>query len=278
MKNLCKLCDLFGGGETWYFKPENYARNIYKLRTPGHKAGSGKDPETVAGELMMGALQVKFSNPEKFPELREEVNKKLLEVNICQVVTLEECNYIIENLAHPLALVSCICRRLLRAREETDWDSYSCLAIGVGVYKWERWPERYKGGVLFVSPQEAKEWIANWDKKGMVHLVMTFGSPYIGGICNCDYDCLALRMRQFYDFEYVLKGHYVAKIDFEKCKGCGTCATRCQFGAIRKIVTRNKFVIDMTKCYGCAVCVTGCKNDAISLIKRESSPSLKNLW
>jgi hypothetical protein len=44
----------------------------------------------------------------------------------------------------------------------------------------ERWL-RY-GGAISYDPDEAKEWLVKWNKKGMVHILMTWGSH--GGICN----------------------------------------------------------------------------------------------
>ena len=39
------------------------------------------------------------------------------------------------------------------------------MGMGVGMLKWERWPERYKGGVKFVNIEEAKEWNHEMDRR-----------------------------------------------------------------------------------------------------------------
>jgi len=164
--------------------------------------------------------------------------------------------------------------------EDGEQRPRSCLGLGVGMFRWEEWPERYKGGVEFLSTEEAKEHIEHWHKRGMVITIMTFGTPYIGGICLCDYpDCLAIRMRLDYGIKpFLLKGHQVAKVNYEECTGCGTCVQRCQFGAIKMEVTTKKSNIDMTRCFGCGVCTYACPQDAISLIDREKLPGLKEEW
>jgi len=150
--------------------------------------------------------------------------------------------------------------------------------MGVGMLKWERWPERYKGGVKFVNVDEAKEWTREMDKRGFVHILMLFGAPYIGGFCQCDYpDCGAIRLAVDFGFG-TLKSHYVAMVDYDKCNGCGICAQRCQWGALKFEVTSEKANIDLFKCYGCGLCETSCPRGAIELVERKSLPALAEVW
>jgi len=172
----------------------------------------------------------------------------------------------------------CICRKRTRGWEE-DENTFSCLGIGTGMLKWERWPERYKGGVKFLSVDETKEWLKYWDDKGMVHMIMNYGGQ-TGGICNCDYpDCLIIRYRLDYNMnQCLIRSHYVPVVDFELCTGCGTCVQRCQFGAIKFEITMDRPNIDLYRCFGCGVCETGCPTSAISLEDKENFPAIKNLW
>ncbi len=131
-----------------------------------------------------------------------------------------------------------------------------------------------------MSVEEAKEYITEWDKKGMVHMVMSEGQGFIGGICNCDYpDCLQIRHRLDYGLNYTLtKAHYVAKVNYETCNGCGVCVQRCQFGALKLEVTTQKASIDQFRCFGCGVCQTGCPRGSIELLERMSLPALREVW
>ena len=276
---MCELCEQYGEGRRWYLNPNNYARPLYR------KVEKGKEKEPmILDELRFPFNQIKpmidvKDNPEAFEKAKEEFSKAW-ERSVGQVVSLEDAKKMVE-IAQPIAKIDCICRRSVRATlEDGEQRPRSCLATGVGMFRWEEWPERYKGGVEFISTAEAIRHIEHWHKRGMVIALMAFGTPYIGGICVCDYpDCLAIRMRLDYGIKPILlKGHEVAKVNYDECIGCGTCVERCQFGAIKMEVTLKKTNIDMTRCFGCGVCANACPQNAISLIDREKLPGLREEW
>ena len=279
---MCWVCKACGDGTRWYLNPKNFARQMYKVKKPGEVAKEyGEDPEAQVGRRLFEALDLRFTDPQKFQEAVKHFNdnkgKGLLQ--IVQILPLKEALQVAE-MAYPIAGLHCICRYFFRATEETNINEYTCTGLGPGLFKWERWPERYKGGVNFMTPLEAKEWLIKLDKKGFCHLIMTFGGSYVGGICNCDYPvCGSMRFRLDYGIEeQCLKGHHVAKVDYEACNGCGVCVQRCKFGAIKFEVTSNKTNIDQFRCFGCGVCETGCPRGAIELIERESLPALREVW
>ena len=277
---MCRLCDLYGDGGVWYLNPANYSRQMYKLRRPGEKPkGPEANPEMVTEAKVQEALRIKMEEPERWEEVLREADEHCSRVLGYQVVPLEEAKRMV-HIAAPLASMHCICRKGHSGKEETNEDEYSCLGLGVGMLKWERWPERYKGGVEFMSPEKAKEWLRKWNQRGMVHTIMVFGPPYIGGLCNCDYpDCGAIRQRIDYDLPHALaKSHFVAKVDYDVCNGCGVCVQRCQFGALKFEPTIQRANIDMSKCFGCGLCETGCPRNAITLIDKMGVPALREVW
>jgi len=251
---------------------------MYKLRAPGEKP-KGADAGLETGVMEGPSVQDLISAVEKNDkEGFERMRKIMQEVGQGQqVVPLADADKILE-LPSPIGLESCICRKADRARDERNEFQYTCMGMGVGMLKWERWPERYKGGVRFVNVEEAKEWNHEMDDRGFVHILMLFGAPYIGGFCQCDYpDCGALRSAV--DFGVgTLKSHYLAKVDYSKCNGCGICAQRCQWGALKFETTSGKANIDMFKCFGCGLCHTACPRQAISLVRRESVPAVAEVW
>jgi len=54
-----------------------------------------------------------------------------------------------------------------------------------------------------------------------------------------------------------------ARVETEKCDGCGTCAEACPTEAIK--VVDDVAVVDEEECTECGVCVDECPNGAISL-------------
>jgi len=279
---MCWLCDQFGDAEhgdgVWYLNPWNYARNMYKLRAPGEGfKGAEVGLETGArsgpgmGDILAAVENNDHAEYDRIVHIMQERGQG------SQVIPLEDADRVLE-LCSPIGLIACICRKGARAIDERNEHEYTCMGMGVGMLKWERWPERYKGGVKFVNLDEAIEWNHEMDKRGFVHILMLFGAPFIGGFCQCDYpDCGALR--NAVDFGIgTLKSHYVAVVDYDKCNGCGICAQRCQWGALKFEVTSEKANIDQFKCYGCGLCETGCPRGAIKLVERKSIPALAEVW
>jgi len=54
-----------------------------------------------------------------------------------------------------------------------------------------------------------------------------------------------------------------AKVDEQKCTGCGTCVSECPSEAIS--MSEEKAVIGAEECLDCEVCVDACPEEAISM-------------
>ena len=78
--------------------------------------------------------------------------------------------------------------------------------------------------------------------------------------------------------EYVLKGHFVARVEPPVCATCGDCWDKCQFGAIHYSATSDTVDIDTTLCMGCGLCAGACSSGAIEMVPREEIPIAKDLW
>lgn len=275
---MCNLCDQFGDGGLWYLNSKNYARNMYRLRLPGEKpkgADAGLETGVRTGPTEGDLIDaIERGDREDYAKMQQYMNEHGQE---SQVVPLKDAEKVLE-LSSPIGLMACLCRKFTRGLEERNELQYTCMGMGVGMFKWERWPERYKGGVKFITVDEAKEWTRKMDARGFVHILMLFGAPFIGGFCQCDYpDCHSLR--RAVDFGVgTLKSHYIAVVDYAKCHGCGICAQRCQFGALKFEVTTGKANIDQFKCFGCGLCETGCPRQAISLVERVNMPAVAEVW
>jgi len=283
---MCHYCDMWGDGTIWYLNPKNYARHMYTLpkeAKPGATKAVGEaDPAGYINleRAMVDALErgpEEYEKAIKFARDMVDMTQGSVGGWMGQVVPLRDAERMAE-ISNPLGLIACICRKAMLGIEERCPENMTCMGLGVGMLKWERWPERYKGGVHWLSIEETKQWLRDLDTKGFVHSLMMFGPRFIGGICNCDYPaCDALTMRLDHGFN-MLKGHHVAMVDYDLCNGCGICVQRCQFGALKMNVTLDKANIDQMRCFGCGLCETACPRKAISLKERSKIPSLQEVW
>jgi NAD-dependent dihydropyrimidine dehydrogenase PreA subunit len=278
---MCEWCEKYGDGyERWYFNPANYARRLYKIRKEEAEAlGAEADPQAAGGMTFVGQdfLEARErGDVATVEQIKQQVEGISWITHFGQVLTLEEALRIVD-IMYPIGLMTCACRRSMQGIP--DEENFTCMGMGTGMYKWERWPDTYRGGVHFLTPDEAKEVLAKLNKRGLVHTVFTFGTPYLAGLCNCDYpDCAAIRTVVDLGIRVLWKGHYVAKIDPELCNGCASCVHRCQFRALSFSPSKNKAIIDQFQCFGCGLCATECDQDAITLVERANLPALANVW
>ncbi len=278
---MCDWGEKYGDGyERWYFNPANYARRLYKIRKEETEAsGAEANPQAAGGMAFVGRdfLEARErGDTAEVERIKQQIEGAMWLTHFGQVITLEEALKITD-IMYPISLITCACRRSMEGLP--DDENFTCMGMGAGMYKWERWPDTYRGGVHFLTPDEAKEVLTKLNKRGLVHSIYTFGTPYLAGLCNCDYpDCAAIRTAIDLEIKILWKGHYVAKIDPELCNGCASCVHRCQFRALSFVPNRNKAYIDQLQCFGCGLCATECDQEAITLVERASLPALANVW
>ena len=169
---MCIYCDLWGDGMTWYLNPKNYPRHMYTLPRADAKPKAAMGEADPAG--FINAERAIVDAMEKGPEEFEATLKMLRDAAdltqgtvggwMGQAVPLRDAERMVE-IASPLGLIGCICRLRFLGIEERSKPDTTCMGLGVGMLKWERWPERYKGGVYWVSSEEAKEWLGKIDIK-----------------------------------------------------------------------------------------------------------------
>ena len=122
-------------------------------------------------------------------------------------------------------------------------------------------------GYQTVSPDEAKALLRQFREEGLIHAFFAcMGSQHwLFAICHCSADnCIPLRTHKAIGGVF-FPGPDIAVYDAAKCRNCGSCVSRCQFGAIN----RNGSVrYDPASCMGCGVCVSSCPEGALSLAER----------
>jgi NAD-dependent dihydropyrimidine dehydrogenase PreA subunit len=190
-----------------------------------------------------------------------------------QVVTLEEAKEIAK-IAGPMIKFQCICRKFIR--NVTD---KVCLAFLKHAEVAETFPDHINKGFERLSPEEACVFLEEANERGLVHQVSAVPMPYVGAICNCHYpECAVLRPKMDMGIDAALKGHYVASVNVDKCTGCKTCLSRCQFGAMQFSHVLGRAQVFQFRCFGCGHCATTCPEHAIEMIPKEKIPNLKEVW
>lgn len=121
--------------------------------------------------------------------------------------------------------------------------------------------------------EEALALVRRLDKEGLMHT----GGPYDwkekgpAVVCNCC-TCCCHPFRAA--LELGTKGkwprsRYVARYDPDKCRQCGLCAKRCQFGAFHRIgdgvKSKGKMAYAGELCWGCGLCANTCPAEAIHM-------------
>lgn len=295
---MCKLCTDHGRGETWYLNVENYLFRKVFPTLEGQEAAKAKMAGTFADTEWRYAEKEFVRNP---TYLRQRASSGAGG----QLVTMEEALRILalaeEATRREDSLVvvgHCPCKQVYRGARD-----YTCIGFGMPVtmameIAYGRLPKEgltefggaewrtlrhgiRKGAKVPLTLDEAKGLLAEWERRGLWHLVVGRGRlPLIEAICNCERPyCTWWRYRDALGInDYCLKGHYIARIVPERCSNCGACQEQCQWGCIHTSVWAQSTSIDLTKCFGCGICRAVCPHDAIEMAPRASVPTARDLW
>lgn len=280
---MCEWCMQHGEGKKWYLNIKNYSKDFLNDKAAVESFNLYmQNIESFAG--MSPGANVGLSDLKSDEEYTQAVGgmKQMYDTMIPhkgQVVPIEDVMKIID-LAGPIAKMACCCRRMLKG----GFEEKTCIPLGPIALEYAKdWPDYARGGIDYISKEEAKELMEKFDKKGYVHSFWRdMNSPAVLGFCNCEYpSCGALKGRRSYGDMYnffLRKAEFVAKQKFDDCIGCGKCVQRCQFSAITHSPYLQKAIIDMKKCAGCGVCRNVCEQDAIELVPRSDVPAVRRLW
>ena len=177
------------------------------------------------------------------------------------IATYDEIRQIIEQAEGKIGVAECICRK------GKDLTGESCkktdrreLCLGFRDYfdTYQR-----EGWFRPIDKREALEILARSEKEGLVLQATNEQQPQ--AVCACCGCCCGIlnTLNAIPNPADFVASNYRARVETEKCVGCGVCEARCQMGAVT--LTDGKAVIDDKRCIGCGVCVPGCPADALSM-------------
>ena len=114
-----------------------------------------------------------------------------------------------------------------------------------------------------------KEIVVISGKGGTGKTCITASFAHLGGkkivVADCDVDAADMHLLLHPDFENSedFYSGVIAKIDQDKCTGCGECADVCRFNAIP--VIDDQYIVKPLNCEGCGYCDRICPTDAIAM-------------
>jgi electron transport complex protein RnfB len=120
-----------------------------------------------------------------------------------------------------------------------------------------------------ITVEEALEAMRRTHDAGLVHMVYSFKGredpEIICSCCSCCCDLLGAAAKIGFS-DHIFESKYKSTHEAEKCRQCGTCENRCQFGA--RHIQDGILIFERDKCFGCGVCVTTCPESAIAMVER----------
>lgn len=263
---MCEFCAEHGEGKVWYLAAKHYGEEL--LAQDGrreHIASFLRDFEAGAASAL-GKLDAVNRLPFVSGLASRVLTRRQKKSHFGQVVPLEDVERVLD-LVQSVVRLPCACRSLTTGRHEARY----CYGLGIDPAGLLGHLPDYAEKLETFTPGEAKAQIRALDREGLVHSVWTFDTPFIGGLCNCDHDCVAYRLQVGTGMMQVFfAAEYVARVDWERCNGCRQCRSLCPFGAVRYSASEGRCVIEAHLCYGCGLCRAVCHRQAIALEPRRS--------
>ncbi|MBI4334255.1 MAG: 4Fe-4S binding protein [Chloroflexi bacterium] len=260
---MCEFCTRHGEGQKWYLTMSNYSRELWEQKgredftehfMARFEEQYGKSVATldrIANKPVLGRI------------VRRMVTRRQKTEHWGQIVPIEDAERILD-MQDSVVRLPCVCRQVTTGRQERY-----CFGLGIDPSGFLGEYPDYSHSLEVLGKDESRKLLRLFDKQGLVHSIWTFKTPYIGGICNCDQDCVAYRLNvKSKLMKNMFRAEYVGLVDWDLCNGCKKCLLQCQFGAIHHSVTMKRVTIDTMQCYGCGVCRTVCDKEAIRLKAR----------
>jgi Pyruvate/2-oxoacid:ferredoxin oxidoreductase delta subunit len=280
---MCEFCHKHGEGKKWYLAAANFSEDLFNqaaresianvLDALGPQSSTPEPPASSPSPAERRASWLRLPRMVRWVARRHQQD-----VHWGQVVPLEDAFQIVD-LVDWIVRLPCTCR----ASATGDRNARYCYGIGIAPVEAsvrKAFTEALDPSlsVETVSKAEAKKSLTDLDRRGAMHSVWTFKTPFIGGLCNCDRDCGAYRAHVMLRYEVMFRAEYVAEVDPDKCNGCRRCMHQCLWGAMTHSLLHEKCAVNPFACYGCGICRAVCSRDAIKLVDRAGVPTAAGLW
>jgi ferredoxin len=272
---MCEFCTKHGEGEKWFLNVKNYSEELLHDPRRMSMIRNFYREYIHKGNGTITRLERMYErDPRLLERIRAPFIREMKTMHFGQVVAIEEVARILA-LCNSAVRLPCGCRWAVEKKEKRV-----CYGISTGAHGWfgeldmDYFGTPDLGKLDHLRKEDALDQMRELDRQGKVHSIWTFGTPFIGAICNCDMkSCLAMRSTVGLEMPVMFGAEKLFMVDRAGCTGCGECLHACQFGAIVCSETDGLAMIDRQRCYGCGVCRNFCAVGAIHIEGQESSPA-----
>ncbi|HML31853.1 FAD-dependent oxidoreductase [Sporomusa sphaeroides] len=137
------------------------------------------------------------------------------------------------NASDKYAVAPCLCRTLTRAEGKGCGHKLeTCVLVGDYADYYVR-----TGRGRSVTKEELIKILKECEEEGLVHHVFSFDKGFSEYICNCCGCCCmttrGVTEQGLPDGGGTSRTNYLAEVDPDKCVGCGECADKCAFQAVK---------------------------------------------
>lgn len=197
---------------------------------------------------------------QKVPQLRIiPVNKSISVIN--NILPYEQVFELINQYTE-FTVLDCICRKEQHLLGKgCNKPLESCLSFGMAD---ERNKRLHRGRAIGRS--EVYDILHRAEKAGLV--LQTGNARNAVYICTCCGCCCGVLRSIKNDIRPAsrVSTPFRAKLDSDKCSGCGTCIYRCQMDALS--INEGKALLNHDRCIGCGLCVSTCPVGSLTLQRK----------
>ncbi len=202
----------------------------------------------------------------------------LREEDYAEILDYEKASYIIDS-AEKFSVGLCCCRHsALHNGEPCTFAPETCMSFNNSADFLIR-----RGLAREISKEKAKEIFEQSRSAGLVQVGDNVKRNF-NYLCNCCGCCCGQLggFKKLKPFAAVHSSNFIAKVNVEKCNGCGLCAKKCQVEAMamkhknenlkgkEKERPANKYAeVHEDYCLGCGICAHFCKAKAVDMLKRK---------
>lgn len=270
---MCEFCVKHGEGKKWYLQAKNYSSDLLSdLKRRNLVVKTAYWTNDLWNVKVKMIRRLPLHAPIVGSLVKGLIQRVMKKNHWGQVIPIEDVERVL-SFTNSITRIPCICRIITMGIKEKRLCFLLSLDPGK-VSMADIVDQSFLGGPDVAKFEKVdKQWALNFmrecESKGMVHSIWTFGTPFIGAICNCEYSTGCIPMKMYKEITPIMfRAEYVATIDTDKCIGCKDCVKICQFDAIVFDSQKKKASIDTKRCYGCGICRSVCKKDALHLVDR----------